>query len=784
MKRFLVFAYLVVLCLSGMGQKKAEEALQKFNQFYPLEKVFIQYNKESYVAGEKMWFKCYVFSEYAFSNQATNLYVELYNQQKQLLDKSIIPLLDGSGEGNFTIGQQLDEGVYYIRAYTKWMLNYDENFPYLHRFLVFNPQSTSQLKAKPIRWEAKAFAESGHLVAGTINKVAFRLFSGTAMPSSWKGIIHERNNPSKEIVAFSSLNEEVSAVEMIPEAGKTYVATINDNAGNVQTIPLPAVQSSGVVLKVQQQADTMVCTAVFKNLPKANHYKLVGHMQHHLVCQAKIINHDSVVTVKLPASLLTDGIIHFTLFNDKEQPLAERLSFFHADKVNVPMLQIDTLSFGRRSHNAWKINIDTSTFHTYTTLIADGSNNPAKDNFLSSLLLTNDIKYKPANAAWYFTSNSALRQQALDALLISENWRWFTWQNILSDIYPKKDIPKDWYLSFTGTVFNGKKLQMNKDINLLFQLKDSAIIFQQVNTDSSGSFELNGALFEDTIKVFYKVNSKKASSKNIEVLFEQNNTFKRLMAPLPSSPYILTTRTTNDSLPIALQRMLAAYKTQSTIDNKYKSLQEVIVKSRRGSATARLNDSLSTLFFNTGNETIYDFVNQEQHAYGYNNIMDWIRARVPGTVSWGNQFVYIDEISSPVEEAYRLPISNVALVKVFQGSSRFDGGGSYNFGRGYTIAIYTRRGFDGRDRGLPQGYLVGYKKIDTYMPFDYAADGYEQIQSDEREVLYWNTSLWPDKKQATVKFYNSDVTKSYRVVVMGFTKEGQPVYLEKVVAPE
>ena len=184
MKRFFTLLYLFCFVQNSIAQKKAEEALQRFQESYPLEKIFIQYDKVSYIAGEKMWFKCYVFSEYSFSNQSTNLYVELYNQQKELLDKSIIPLLNGAGEGNFSLNQQLEEGVYYIRAYTTWMLNYDENFPYLHQFLVYNTQSPMKLKAKPIRWDAKAFAESGQLIAGMESQVVIPLFSETFLPSS------------------------------------------------------------------------------------------------------------------------------------------------------------------------------------------------------------------------------------------------------------------------------------------------------------------------------------------------------------------------------------------------------------------------------------------------------------------------------------------------------------------------------------------------------------------------------------------------------------------------
>ncbi|ANE50305.1 hypothetical protein [Flavisolibacter tropicus] len=778
MKRYFTLLCFICFYLFGIAQNKAEEALKYFQDNYPLEKVFIQYNKTSYIAGEKMWFKGYVFSEYSPSSQSTNLYVELYSQQKQLLDRSIIPLLNGAGEGSFSLNKQLDEGVYYIRAYTSWMLNYDENFPYLHQLVIYNPESAQQVKVKPVRWDAKAFAESGQLIAAIENKVSIRLFSETFLPTSWSGVVKERDDPFKIVAHFTSFNEEISAFDFTPEAGKAYVAVINDNLGHVKTISLPDVKHSGILLKVQQQADTMICKVVFKNQPAKNRFKLIGQMQNQLVCQAGITNLDSIVTVKLPAKLLTDGIIHFTLFDNNDQPLTERLSFFHVGQIRFPELSLDSLSFNKRSLNVWKIGIDSASFYTYSMFVADDNIPTFKDNLLSSLLLSNDITIQSAKPAWYFPADDSLKKGALDAFLITEKWRWFTWQNMLNGRFPRRDYKEEQYLSFTGTVFNGKKLQLNKDINLLFQFRDSSVIFQQVSTDSTGAFQINGALFEDTIKVFYKINSKKVSAQNVKVLFERNNQFKRLVGSLPAGPYYMAARKPNDSVSTALQRSLDAYQTQFLIDNKYKNLQEVVVKAKRKSAVDRLNDSLSTLLFHSANEVVYDFVNEDQHAYGYSNIMDWIRMRVPGASTGVNyaRSVYIDEISVSLHEAYTLPVSDVAMVKVFR---NFTG----RFGEGQSIAIYTRRGYRSYPVGLPQGYLVGYKSLDNYTPFNYGEDGFEQVKYDAREVLYWNTSMSSEKGSSNVRFYNNDITKSYRIVVMGFTNNGLPVYMEKVIVP-
>jgi len=171
-------------------------------------------------------------------------------------------------------------------------------------------------------------------------------------------------------------------------------------------------------------------------------------------------------------------------------------------------------------------------------------------------------------------------------------------------------------------------LQMNKEVNLIFQFKDSSFLFQPFFTDSSGSFEIDGALFADTVKVFYMLNSKKGSAKNVHILFEQNNQFKKLLAPLPSSPYLLLPRQAFDSADQALGKALNAQKNQREIESRYINLQEVIVRAKKASAKEQLSKKYSSPLFQSFNEYVFDFENENQQYGGAGDVVDWLRGRV------------------------------------------------------------------------------------------------------------------------------------------------------------
>jgi len=54
---------------------------------------------------------------------------------------------------------------------------------------------------------------------------------------------------------------------------------------------------------------------------------------------------------------------------------------------------------------------------------------------------------------------------------------------------------------------------------------------------------------------------------------------------------------------------------------------------------------------------------------------------------------------------------------------------------------------------------------------------------DIRKTLYWNPSVQLDKdvNQFVVRFSNNDVTKRFRIIAEGLTKEGDLIRLEKLI---
>jgi hypothetical protein len=94
------------------------------------EKIYLQFDRNLYANGDTVWFKCIVAnaSEHLPSLLSGVLYVELIDANKSILQKKIIKVANGIGQGNFDLDKKMLKGNYLIRAYTQWNENFDDAF--------------------------------------------------------------------------------------------------------------------------------------------------------------------------------------------------------------------------------------------------------------------------------------------------------------------------------------------------------------------------------------------------------------------------------------------------------------------------------------------------------------------------------------------------------------------------------------------------------------------------------------------------------------------------------
>lgn len=127
--------------------------IEKFKRLQ--EKIFLHTNKGYYYPGDIVWFKGYVkYSNSQLQDSLSRvLYVELINHEKVIIAQEQFRIDSGGVQGQMMLNNELIPGKYYIRAYTRWMMNYpgDELFLRPLPILEFNeilhqePKKVSQV---------------------------------------------------------------------------------------------------------------------------------------------------------------------------------------------------------------------------------------------------------------------------------------------------------------------------------------------------------------------------------------------------------------------------------------------------------------------------------------------------------------------------------------------------------------------------------------------------------------------------------------------------------------
>lgn len=684
------------------SQTKLEKAITNLENNYEQEKVYLLTDKSQYAAGDQIWFKSFVFDGYNRTALSTTLFVELYDSDKKLIDWKTILLTNGEGSGDFKLKEDLPEQVYFVRAYTPYMTNFSEDFQIVKTIPIYNPKSIESLEiSKNSDWSAKAFPEGGNFINGMPTKFAVRLSSENSLPESWTGKIIDTQNPNVSITTFTSFDKNVASFKITPTLGKKYQAIIQDNTGKKQTIDLPEVAGSGLNLEVSSSNEGIKYSLKGVNLTKQlQNYKIVGTINNHLAYKANINQLTNEASSLIPTKISNGAnvILQLAIFNEQDNLVAKRLCFIKPNNLKVEKAEIigKNLKQTPRSFNSIDLSPE-SYFKNYTVVVSDddGSNNTEEENILSSLWLTGDFTSKIDKPAQYFSKNA--NSEALDALLISENWKRFDWNSVLSGVTPTIKTSSQKFLSYKVKPIKDNAILRDAAVTLALKLDEGQPTVSLFKTDQNGYIYLDNLNFNEPLAVSLFVNPEKDKESNTDNLFV---TVEPLVNPIqfkgnfPNTKYKLVKAAENKKLSPTISRAINTQKNNKKMENVDVQIEEVKLVGKKQDPKGELDKQLSSGMFSSVDSTIFDFVNEDQHT-GSNNILDWLQGRAAGLTFQRNGSgenvpyirgsqakLYLDETPTDPSMISSLPISNIAMVKVIKGSGLI----------GNAVVIYTMRG--------------------------------------------------------------------------------------------
>jgi hypothetical protein len=735
------------------------------NNYYR-EQVYLHLGRDTYIAGEKIWYKAYCQNQSnpelpALSNV---IYIELLNSKNKHVLGHILKADKGSSESCFDIPDTLSSGLYFIKAYTQWMENFSPELFYSQPIFIYNyynENSENQYSSFNIPDEPKVFIEGNKLVGGISSKVAvsFTEFKGKELP------LKVIDTESGETVAEFSLNRDGEGTfDLRPTFGHQYLCSLTDSNSKFG-FKLPESSNDGYKIDINSVTENNIVIHIERN---------------------------NVIDQKLEVSLLSnDNLLDHKTVSSSMMNNDLILSFSGAKSSMVEVLLKDTYGKILTTNAIW---IKTSSTIQLQSLRKEYSTGEKID---MNLLFNSPNSLNELNASVSIHKSTPALNRHNNDLVHSFHTMPFRLSNLnnqyslvlsaynneqISDtkkanykISNESILPvEDMGIICKGVVIDTKTNHPAPNLNIIYSIKDSIPNLQSVITNSAGQFAIlishSGEL--QTFIGIYK--DQKPVSDQYQIIFDnkfnyqdQSDQYTFRFQPADS---IFRVEIQDEAQRAFIQKVFVQRESETaetqTINNSYKS--DYFSNSL---LTVTTDDYFSMPNFE---EIAREILPRVQYRYSKDGCTMAIITSNPEFKSY-NPLVLLNGI--PVEDNCELyGLNSEMITKVYiQHEPRIVGNLYYDG----LILILTSpdkklKNLKANTKNLAK--LPSYTICPEYDPLKIQKQNLPNNKlPDFRNQLYWNSINLQNGETQSIQFITSDEEGDFVVDICGFQSDGTPV---------
>jgi hypothetical protein len=774
--------YLLVLLLnigvSGLAQHETLngiiEKMQNHQQNTLQEKVFVHFDRPWYVSGETMWLTVYAMDGYF--HQSLNLskvvYVEILDRQQQPILQAKISLDDGKGHGSLLIPASFDTDHYTIRAYTQWMKNFSADF-YFHQTIpivnVFQRLVEKNTNAtNPI--DAQFFPEGGHLVEGIESKVAFRVIDSSGKGISFTGYL--LNSKADTLIRFNPLKFGIGHFLFTPLAREDYRVVLKEKNGKITSTQFPAIQPIGYTISVTDlDQNQLKVTINSRGINESSPVFLIGHNRQ-MVKSATASNlQNGTSTFLVNKKDLGEGIIHFTLFNQEQQPVCERLYFNRSASTASLQLTADKLVYEPRS----KITLQTKLINIPSPL-AYASLSIYKLDTLSQIQpvdiksyvwLTSELKGTIESPAWYF-SKSVDADVAMDNLMLTHGWSKFNWTEVMQ---PQSKVIR-FIPEYRGHIIHAKITDMNSPSSLsgipaYLSFSDKKVQPYFAHSDSNGRI-----IFETT----HLTGQRKLVAQLTGSQPNQHISIESPFSDEVATIYLPFLKLTERWSEVLTQRSISMQSEDVFHEARVKTTFQSIDSSAfygNASEQYKLDDYTR---FPLLEEVMREYVKGVRVRKKENKTILRVLDARRMTIFENDPLILLDGV--PVFNIDKLMEVDPLKIKSIEVMTSRYYLGEFNFEGIISLKTYASDlgGFQLEPNTLVLDYDGLQERKVFYAPRYETPSEQQNRLPDQRNLLLWIPNLTIQNESQLMDAYSSDQRGNFRAVIQGMTATGKPLY--------
>lgn len=468
---FLVYLFLLPLW-HGNVRADALDSLRMALSENPQiqEKVYVQTDNNCYFVGDTLWYKAFVLraDDHKYTDMSKLLYVELLSPDGVVAERQRIVVSDkGVSCGQFVLHDSLYGGYYEIRAYTRWMLNFNvshrhysrddrhrfytnamaEDFfrewdglysrvlpvfskpakagEYSEKYMYGRPKQEMPF-AEKTKLKVSFYPEGGTLLEGVRNRVAFEVTDNEGQALQISGKLDDGTPLTARHMGRGTFTVVPSGQKAIFEwNGKTW------------DFKLPKAEDRGVALTLEQGVASWTA-------------KGVGVAAYAVMCRGRlyVFERTTKTSAKIPLGELPAGVCELMLLDINANVLASRLFFADRDDA-VRNVSISTDKLDYMPYEPIQLNVSGAEPKMPLAIsVRDGRTDDTTyddGDIATEMLLCSDLKGFIASPAYYFESRDDEHARALDNLMMVQGWRRYEREPMLR--YTPEQT-----LTFEGTV--------------------------------------------------------------------------------------------------------------------------------------------------------------------------------------------------------------------------------------------------------------------------------------------------------------------------------------------
>jgi len=801
--------------------------LQNFTASHSIEKVYVSHDKPNYLTGESIWCKVFLVDgrTHHTINTPSIVYLDWIDPTGTIIQSYNIEINNGIGKLDIPIPKIATIGKYVLRAYTLYQKNFDSALIFQKEILISDFKIPKVVKENANDFSVDFFPEGGYIVAGLSNRIAFKAQDSNGNNIQLSGDIVDTRGTT--ITTFKTMHEGMGFFRLTPLSDQSYFAKVVHKEKE-KHIELPAFLPTGYLLKANSRNEFALKLEIKSNTTsQLKACRLVGHARGQVFIN-QLLEADSVIKLSLSKEELPSGLLHFTLFDSQDHPVAERLVFNHNTKEHITTsITIKDSIFHFRALVEATISVQqmkdivpsTISLSVYNqSLLQEQLQGLTIENYL---LLQSELKGRIKNINQYFEKDNAQSRTLFDLLLLTHGWRRFTWQQVLAQQPLDLKYPKEKSFSLAGQIRKtGQKKPVSANVFLNI-LDDENYAFNHLTTGEDGLFYIEGLTLKDTTDLLIQANiyNEKKASKLKEGEFKRLGN-KDVDIELFDLKEFKFDKSWN--LPIADKKptiikqyieQVASIQNENVIDESIMTvdIETVVVKEKKLSYDQIRRNKLKDMYKEKGLMhfgTTEKFFAEDFLKYdNFSNIFELIQTVIPGARRGGpfNDKIYTSPLGTVNYQGIAngtetgrlsLVLNGVKMSSDFIWEVKPESVFAMEYLAGYkadflyqepqVLVIITKNEeetrkalLDRQNIGMIQLVHPGFYQAKEFYSPSYSLKQPIDQPSDFRTTLYWNPDLHTTTEPTAFEFYTGDLAGEYLIWIEGLTKDGIPFTADK-----